>query len=78
MRYAFFGNGEPASRLIKSFDDLRRGDILYNSPDENSINRLGIQIIFIMGDDIEINIIKKDEIVYRRITREQLETIIWQ
>lgn len=78
MRYAFFGNGEPASRLIQSFYDLRRGDILYNSPDENSINRLGIQIIFIMGDDVEINIIKKDEIVNKNITIEQLEKIIWQ
>lgn len=77
MRYGYFGNGDSATRLIKSFKDLRRGDTLYNIPDEENENRMGIQISDIMGNDIKINIIKKNEVKSRNITREQLEKILW-
>lgn len=77
MRYAYFGNGNLASKLIKSFSDLRVGDVLYNSPDEDNDGRLGIQVNEVVGFNLNINIIKKDEIINRDISREQLEKIIW-
>lgn len=77
MRYAYFGNGNSSLKLIKSFNDLRVGDVLYNSPDEEDEKRLGIQINEIVGFNLNINIIKNNEIMNRNISREQLEKIIW-
>lgn len=76
MRYKYFGSGELATRLIKTFSDIRRGDVLYDSPDEET--RKGIQITERGGLESEIIIIINGEYKRRTISNEQLEKIIWQ
>lgn len=75
MRYKYFGNGELATRLIKTFSDIRRGDVLYDSLDEET--RKGIQINVLGGLESEITIMINDEYKRRTISNEQLEKIIW-
>ena len=75
MRYKYFGSGELATRLIKNFYDIRRGDVLYNSSDEE--NRIGIQINELNVNDADVTIITNTELKQRKISKEQLEKIIF-